>query len=245
MVNLPTSLTNELFPWHFAFDRDLTVVSVGRHLASRLKETPIGKKLKKIFQIARPVDVEFSFDSLASLEGASTLFVIAAKHLKEVELANAQDSAGDPNNGMPSLTMTGNCPFSDHSVMSSTLSSKRASGDLMILSSRLSTKVENIKLHGQLTYHPDADIVMFLGVPSLRSLEDMESQGIALAELPLHSHGRELLYGSMFQSASAKNSVEVDARLASLDQSMAEVQEKKKQIDTLLHSILPPVSPFE
>ena len=141
---------------------------------------------------------------------------------------------------------TGSCPFSGMasstgSNMSSTLSSKRNSQEMMLRMTKLANSVDSIKLHGQVTFCKDTDTMLFTGVPALHSQEQMEAQGISLSELPLHSHGREYLYGSMFQSASAKNTNEVDKRMAELDTSMAEVREKKEQIDALLHSILPPV----
>ncbi|EGD78967.1 guanylate cyclase [Salpingoeca rosetta] len=244
-LTLSGSLTNDLFPWHFAVGRDLNVTSVGKHLGSRLKEPPVGRPAKAIFKIVNPVDVTFDFETLASLDGVSCLFKIDVKHLRDPAFATAGTPGSVHSVSLGAASHTSSqradaCPFSGNSSMaSSNMSSKRSSA-LSFASHRFNMRAEHIKLHGQVTYHADSDCVVFFGTPALRSLEEMEAQRIELSEMPLHSHGREYLYGSMFQSASAKNSNEVDKKLAELDQSMAEVQHKKKEIDSLLHSILPP-----
>eukprot|EP00043_Microstomoeca_roanoka_P000114 m.26766 g.26766 ORF g.26766 m.26766 type:complete len:689 (+) comp10121_c0_seq1:129-2195(+) len=233
-ITLSARSTNSLFPWHFAIDRALKVVSVGKALASRLKKRELGQSAKRIFKMLRPINSTFDFDTLADLDGIPCLFSIAAEHLRDDHTEECV-----PKSGVPFLNVTDvGCPFSS---ASSVMSSKRSSGDFLLLANRISAKVENIKLHGQLSYNEELDVVMFLGTPTLHSVEEMEAQDIELADMPVHSHAREVLYGSMFQSASAKNSNAIDERLAALDRSMAEVSETKRQIDDLLHSILPPV----
>ena len=305
-------LTNQLFPWHIAFDRNMRITSVGQNLAARLKTSGIGRKAKEVLKVVRPAGAKLSFDSLLENTRAPFLLSIDAQHLqspfgedtgegeavaqnhaslsrnvshlsnptisvppqhpaqgkmsKSSSVAsigsNARSSLGGGGGGGLSRTATtgrnlaapmspiGECPFSSFasatgslapSANASAMSSKRNSQDMMLRIARLTTSVDNIKLHGQVTFCKDTDTMLFTGVPALHSQEQMEAQGISLSELPLHSHGREYLYGSMFQSASAKNTNEVDKRMAELDTSMAEVQEKKEQIDALLHSILPPV----
>lgn len=243
-LDLPQSMTNDLFPWHFALDRELRIVSAGKNLVAHLTHNPTGTHAKKMFKLIRPVDCAFNFDTFAALDGVSCLFMVDSKHLSETTCAVTVDTITMPGavkdtSDTQSLT---ECPFSSSSSRtSSSMSSKRTSASFM-KSNRLAVRADNIKLHGQLTYSQEHDVVIFFGTPALRSLEEMESQGIALAEMPLHSHGRELLYGSMFQSTSAKNSTAVDDKLAALDDQMLQVQVKKEQIDSLLHSILPPVS---
>ncbi|EGD78581.1 NO-insensitive guanylyl cyclase III [Salpingoeca rosetta] len=262
-VDLPASVTNDLFPWHVAFDRDMNIVSVGKHLAGRFKKQQLGAKAGSVFKIIRPSHVRLKFDELMQAKDVPVLLSVDAKHLVQPDSSddasvsdNADTSVSSLSQQMPRLQVTedsrGNqrrstaamsaCPFSSPgSAINSTASSKRSSMDMMLRAARLARKVDNIKLHGQVTFHEASGVLLFVGVPALYSLEEMETQGISLSEMPLHSHGREVLYGSMFQSASAKNTNEVDKRMAELDRSMLEVQEKKEQIDTLLHSILPPV----
>ncbi|EGD74224.1 adenylate and Guanylate cyclase catalytic domain-containing protein [Salpingoeca rosetta] len=261
-VDLPTEVTNELFPWHVAFDRDMKIASVGKHLAARFKKQQLGASASHVFKLVRPLGMSFSFDSLKTTQGAPILLSVDAKHVRKLDQQQPQQphqhvhdasSANTSHAGSQRPTLgpdqladrgsaVGGCPFSSMSSAStSAASSKRTSVDMMMRAARLTNKVDNIKLHGQVTYHEGSDLLLFVGVPALHSLEEMEAQGINLTELPLHSHGREFLYGAMFQSASAKNTNEVDKRMAELDHSMLEVQQKKEQIDALLHSILPPV----
>ncbi|EGD79412.1 NO-insensitive guanylyl cyclase III [Salpingoeca rosetta] len=240
-IDLGKSVTNDLFPWHFAFDRDMKIVSLGKHLAARFEEPQAGKPFKKVFRMLRPVDISSEFDELKDVDGVSCLFSVDAKLLRD-------DDAHGLASGMQGMSLMGNGGDMASDMRSSLVScassfrgSNASSSDMLMMANRLYAKADNIKLHGQLTYNSDHDVVVFFGTPALRSLEEMEAQRIELSEMPLHSHGREFLYGSMFQSASAKNSNEVDRRMAELDQSMLEIQDKKKQIDGLLHSILPPV----
>ncbi|EGD74225.1 NO-insensitive guanylyl cyclase III [Salpingoeca rosetta] len=250
-VAMPPSLTNDLFPWHVAFDRDMKIASLGKHLASRLKRKQIGAQAWQVFKVVRPSSMRLKFDDMLQVQGAPILLSVDAKHLThEVTVDESvvtlthhlpQLQVTDPSGARGSESSTG-CPFSGtSSSFSSNTSSKRSSADMLLRAARLTSKVDNIKLHGQITYHEESDLLLFVGVPALHSLEEMEAQGINLTELPLHSHGREFLYGAMYQSASAKNTNEVDKRMAELDHSMLEVQQKKEQIDALLHSILPPV----
>lgn len=237
-VSIPKTLTNNLFPWHFAFNTEMNIVSVGKHLAHRFQESQIGKQGKRVFRMVRPVDIGYDFESFKDLDGVPCTFSVDAKLLRD-ELTN---SAHHSRASSPHHQFGESCPFSNAtSGMSSSIDSKASSADLLALATRMNIKLDNLKLHGQMTFHEEQNVVIFLGTPALRSLEEMEAQRIELAELPLHSHGREFLYGSMFQSTSAQNSNEVDTRLAELDKSMEEIQEKKEQINNLLHSILPPV----
>eukprot|EP00043_Microstomoeca_roanoka_P008648 m.83122 g.83122 ORF g.83122 m.83122 type:complete len:703 (+) comp14333_c0_seq2:65-2173(+) len=245
-IDLPMELTNDLFPWHFALDREMKIVSVGKNLAARFKEDPLGVKAQDLVRMLRPFNASFAFDALVKLDGASCLFSVAAEHLQDLSKDDDQETLALTTSNLQQSTLSvmgeNTCPFSGmSSAVSSVAGSKRSSADMIRLANRLSRRVENIKLHGQLTYHKDKDVIIFFGTPALYSVEEMEAQGINLADMPLHSHGRELLYGSMFQAASARNSNVIDQRLAALDQSMHEVNETKKQVDNLLHSILPPV----
>ena len=249
-LEIGPSLTNELFPWHFALDRNMKIVSLGKHLAARFKENQMGSTGKSVFRMIRPVDAAYSFESMIEMSGVSYLFSIDQKLLK-VEEEEGEDGMGvnldqhfatlasaNSDGTAASSAMSAGSLYSN---ASSFRGSQQGSRNMLMRANRLSAKVDNIKLHGQVSYHEEKDVVVFFGTPALRSLEEMEAQRIDLREMPLHSHGREYLYGSMFQSASAKNSNEVDKRMAELDSSMLEIQEKKEQIDNLLHSILPPI----
>merc|ERR1719235_1665708 len=154
--------------------------------------------------------------------------------------SNTNDSDLDVDALMPTM-----CPYSGMSgrttpVSPSVGSSVRSSMDLAEARARFLKRTECIKLHGELVFDADKGHLLFVGNPHLQSLEEMDQQGLDLGELPIHAHGREVLFGSLCQAVAANNSNDIEARLAELDKSMAEVNETKEQINNLLHSILPP-----
>ena len=225
----------------------MIVTSAGKYLVEHMKECPVGKRADKLFKLIRPVDCEFTFQGLTGLNDVPCLVLLESKHLCDVSVRSdaedgvslsADDASGHGGNTNGGSSRLDSCPMSTSG--SSTGTSYRTT-DVILSAARVTAQASNIKLHGQMTHSTEQDTVVFFGTPALRTLEEMETQGIELTELPLHSHGREYLYGSMFQSASAQNSNVVDRRMAELDLEMVQVQEKKHQIDTLLHSILPPV----
>eukprot|EP00055_Hartaetosiga_balthica_P000101 m.135671 g.135671 ORF g.135671 m.135671 type:complete len:696 (-) comp10129_c0_seq1:385-2472(-) len=242
VVELDEELTNSLFPWHFAFDRDMSICSVGKYLAGRIKSRDlIGSSVSKIFKLARPVDVDYEFEELRACQGMSMMFVVrqgrlltAEQQLKVQEALAASDTLGRSLNSSTSVLSHASSNTSIGSTMSNV-------SDLGVRAAKLTKSMDNLKLHGEVVYHEERDVLMFVGTPSIRSIEELAIQGVTLKEMPLHSHAREILYGSMFQSASAKNSNIIDQKLADLDHTMFEVNQKKRQIDNLLHSILPPV----
>lgn len=306
-----SDLVNKIFPWHFALDRELRLVSLGKHLASRMKKDSLGMHANKLFHIARPVDASWSFEGLMARSNKPFLFTtrksrmlsaeeyttllaqrreeqpnVLNKKQAHIQLNNlsqnkereseteTQDSGfhisrsfsyehtteqdnkytGSTNssrrNSGTSLLSTEsskNCPFSEPSFSATTsatcsvVGSLRASMDILALRARRLRKADDIKLHGEMYYDASDDVLIFAGNPLVQSLEEFESQGIDLADMPIHCHGREVLYGSMCQSVSARNSNDTEAKLATLDRSMAEVNRKKEQLDSLLHSILPAV----
>eukprot|EP00043_Microstomoeca_roanoka_P007989 m.77025 g.77025 ORF g.77025 m.77025 type:complete len:776 (-) comp14053_c0_seq2:214-2541(-) len=304
-ANLDATMTSRLFPWHFAMNRDRNIVSLGKHLASRMKKDSIGMKADKLFKIVRPVEAQFDFEDLMNHQQKPFLFVtntkrmlsadeylamIAEQHEKRraAEVQQQEEDArsvasehiasdllsiniteseyGDSPSDSARLTVSAldngaeqppkdlasrlrlrGCPMSGvgssgtMSLISSTGTSRRSSMDMLEARSRALRKTGAIKLHGEMVYDEKRDLILFVGNPLVQSLEEMEAQGISLADLPIHSHGREVMYGAINQSVSAKNSNEVEAKLADLDASMADIGKKKEQIDGLLHSILPPV----
>ncbi|EGD83230.1 guanylate cyclase [Salpingoeca rosetta] len=72
-ASLPPALMDELFPWHFAFDRGLRVTSVGRHLAARFDgHAVIGARVDRIFAITEPTSTTGSSYSSSSSSNSSS-----------------------------------------------------------------------------------------------------------------------------------------------------------------------------
>lgn len=304
-------MVNQVFPWHFVVDQNLRIISLGKHLASRVKKDTYGMHARKLFHIAQPVDAAWSFDDLRTRTNRPFLFVTRKNRMlatdnhfslqtqpcdkathdlqdhqsimqhdemlqeKQRRSETETDDSGVPasrngandctqyamnetdkgtkssrrnsDNSLQSIDFLKECPFSNIGISTNTsaacsaATSQRGSVDTLALRTRRLRKSGDIKLHGELYYDDSDDSLIFVGNPLVQSLEELESQGIDLADMPIHCHGREVLYGSMCQSLSARNSNDTEAKLATLDHSMAEVNLKKERLDGLLHGILPPV----
>ncbi|EGD78919.1 NO-insensitive guanylyl cyclase III [Salpingoeca rosetta] len=282
-AQLNAGMTNRLFPWHFAVDKDMKIVSLGKHLASRMKKDCIGMHAEKLFRIARPIDATWDFEDIKARCDKPFLFVTNPKrmlsaeeyaamlserqqrlaqedreqrhsnliqqferqsidaHAQEKEAADDSARLNVPRfSGFSGCPMTGRTPSGHTSATTSAAHSLRSSMDAHDIRAR-ALRTNNIKLHGEVVFDEEQQVLLFVGNPLVQSTEELDTQGIDLADMPIHCHGREVLYSAMCQAVSASNSNEVEAKLADLDRSMAEVHSKKEQIDGLLHSILPPV----
>ncbi|EGD78971.1 L3i88 isoform d [Salpingoeca rosetta] len=301
-AQLDATMTNRLFPWHFAVDKDMRIISLGKHLASRMKKDCVGMHADKLFRIARPIDATWDFEDMRARCDKPFLFVTNPKrmlsaeeysamlterhqqrqlhllkqtnraHLEEAETAKevqlpsmvdvskphvrlvvneaAEEDRNEPDADAQSQTDEERslvCPMSRRFdalsapslANTSGSTSRRSSLDALEQNSRYIRKPTHIKLHGEIVYDEAKQVLLFVGNPLVQSLEELNKQGIDLADMPIHCHGREVLYSAMCQAVSASNSNQVEAKLADLDRSMIEVQEKKEQIDALLSSILP------
>eukprot|EP00049_Salpingoeca_infusionum_P006136 m.101766 g.101766 ORF g.101766 m.101766 type:complete len:873 (+) comp13209_c0_seq1:1025-3643(+) len=117
-----------------------------------------------------------------------------------------------------------------------------ATGSVNSMSGVFARKIKKsgeILLHGQFIHDEQTQTIFYAATPHVTSLQDLRDSGMALNDLPIHSHGREILFSSMFQSVSAASAAEFEQKVRDLDKSMQDVQAKKDQIDGLLQSILP------
>eukprot|EP00049_Salpingoeca_infusionum_P016311 m.332010 g.332010 ORF g.332010 m.332010 type:complete len:760 (+) comp16056_c0_seq17:492-2771(+) len=107
--------------------------------------------------------------------------------------------------------------------------------------SRMSVRkaAEQIILHGELILNAENGNLFFAASPAISDMAAMQANGMSLDELPIHSHGREMLFSAMFQSISAATTADFEKKVQHLDETMQQVNQRKLQIDTLLHSILP------
>eukprot|EP00055_Hartaetosiga_balthica_P003567 m.8239 g.8239 ORF g.8239 m.8239 type:complete len:697 (+) comp3066_c0_seq1:69-2159(+) len=242
-LSLNKELTNNLLPWHFAFNADLQLTSIGHELSARLSmDDPIGKSVSSLFTILRPVATKFEYEALSVLEETLGVTLIIKNEflLARSNVSNLSSTLDTIHQSTSSLNQDGLSEGGlSHSASVMSFQSAVSDGN-MKKNSELAKKKKHLKLHGQFTLAENGDVIFF-GTPALRSYEEMVAQGVDLQQMPIHSHARDVLFGSLFLSTSAANSVLVDRKLADLDATMNEVEEKKNQIDGLLHSILPPV----
>eukprot|EP00055_Hartaetosiga_balthica_P003971 m.9663 g.9663 ORF g.9663 m.9663 type:complete len:685 (-) comp3512_c0_seq1:180-2234(-) len=227
-------LSNKLFPFHICFDRNLKIVSVGSSLTRHIiGKDVIGSKFSTFFKLARPLNVELDFDELLHHIGESVLIIIPKKVLKRSKISTVLSA------NFENVFESGVLSSRVMSRTSSALSAGSMQDDIG-RSAKLARSEANLKLHGEIIHVPESDTILFAGCPILRSLEEMDATSMHLWEIPLHSHGKDVLFSSMLQAASAQNTNKIDAKLAELDKTMEEVNLKSQQVDNLLHSILPP-----
>nr|UQK61950.1 soluble guanylate cyclase 3 [Choanoeca flexa] len=237
VMTMDAQMVDTLFPWHFAVDSDLKVRSVGTMLAIRLKEDPIGKHVRDLMYIQRPLQSKLSIEDFQKRGGTPYQFALkdtAVKEMLDVVCVETDldmdDSASVTSDGS---AMT--CPFSRRNsagshLSSSTVDQRRA---------RAKVKKHVVQLHGQMIQN--GDLMMFAGVPMLKSLDHMKAQGVSLSELPVHSHGREVMLGSMMQTLSAKHANIAALELRDLNNDRDEADRARELTGDLLHKILPPV----
>lgn len=258
-LSLDTGMTNRLLPWHFAVDNNLRIVSLGQHLASRMKKDCIGMYASDMFRIARPVDISWDFESLCIRTDKPFLFITkpkqmlsTAEYLKLLEQSE-DDRSGDledlesmydqDSQNQHFRLLNSSSPTTSISSASTNISA--AGSDVLEARSRLLKSSSHIKLHGEMIHDSKKNILVFIGNPLVMSLQELEDQGIHLADLPVHCHGREVLYGAMCQYISAQNSNDIHSKMSDLDNTLEQINLRKSQIDQLLHSILPPVCIYE
>ncbi|EGD75959.1 hypothetical protein PTSG_00667 [Salpingoeca rosetta] len=98
---------------------------------------------------------------------------------------------------------------------------------------------DGLFLKGELVFSPEHDAMLFLCIPTISSLEEMEKLDICLEDIPIHSNGRELVISTAHQSATVLMAQTLQNTTASLDKAMEDLDKEKERVDGLLHSILP------
>ena len=95
----------------------------------------------------------------------------------------------------------------------------------------------SLYLKGEMHYIEEQDAMVFLGIPSISGVRQMEVLGLGLRDMPIHSNGRDLIFGAAAQTASVKEAEELSREAAALQ---ADLAEEKRRAEALLHRILPP-----
>eukprot|EP00055_Hartaetosiga_balthica_P017786 m.123162 g.123162 ORF g.123162 m.123162 type:complete len:719 (+) comp9402_c0_seq1:90-2246(+) len=254
-ISLGRKLTSTLFPWHFVLNRDLKVASLGKNLGARLKKESLGMEWKKLFKLLAPVMRDVTFASLLEMRDKPFVFATNEKMMMSSDEYNERlvEEASRMAEAFENVSMVDGPLYATDdddasiissqapSMLASARTSARSSVDVMDVRLRRLKNTSTMKLHGQIVHDEENESIIFVGNPPVKGLEELEKQSISLSDLPIHCHGREVLYSSMYQAVSTQNSSKIQEKLIELDSSMEEVNLKKEQIDTLLHSILPPV----
>ena len=95
----------------------------------------------------------------------------------------------------------------------------------------------SLYLKGEMTYIEELDAMVFLGIPSINGLQQMQNLGILLNDMPIHSNGRELVFGAAAQKATMS---EAEALCKEAEELHLTLASEKRRAEELLHRILPP-----
>ena len=94
-------------------------------------------------------------------------------------------------------------------------------------------------LRGEFMLSSDGRGVVFLGAPSVHSVDALAPLGVCLDDFPVHCNGRELLQSAAHQLATVRMAEEITETRAELDQALGELRMEQRKQEMLLHSILP------
>lgn len=216
-VNLPLSLMDKAFPWHFAVDRQSNIISAGSRLVARfpVQEGLLGRSFMETMKVVRPTHVQADFDQLNEIVHKDTLIVIRDTHYTRRREFGSSDSA---------------CPMHDRRRRSSAVDAEH-----------IIRLQRDLYLRGELVYSAEHDALIFLGIPSISDAEDIDYLNVRREDMPIHSNGHELLFSIAHQSASMKMTEDMTAVMDNLDETMKELETSKKRTTDLLHSLLPKV----
>ncbi|KAH9373866.1 hypothetical protein HPB48_009254 [Haemaphysalis longicornis] len=206
----------EAFPFHVIFDRDFVIHQAGKGLlrVTRSMWQP-GRPVRftDMFSICRPV-IECTFESILGF-------------LNQVYVVTAKDGV---------LERDRKCPLTKPVV--SPVSNRRK------LLRRLNSTVEPppdgvLRLKGQMVSLPEADCLLFLCSPRVKSLEDMHRIGLYFSDLALHDPVRDLILISHQRRRERELVEKLDEASNHLKILDSKLREDKQRTEDLLCSIFP------
>ncbi|CAB9515333.1 Receptor-type guanylate cyclase gcy [Seminavis robusta] len=228
-----------LFPFHVLVNHDFIIQQVGCQLtpllvdkrnqktASEQQQQPtlLGKHIGQVLQISRPV--------LGSSWDWKALHKLADQHFFMVPKAAAACTTTTPNR---TSSMTSN------TTSSASKRAKPKSVHHRHLKKRVSMEGNTIKFKAAMVEIPlttnnnnnqQQHLVMFSLAPDARSVRDLQSMGLTIPELPLHSSQRDAILLGEYIAQEMHRAHE-------LDKLSKKLQMEKDLSNTLLYNMLPP-----
>eukprot|EP00056_Hartaetosiga_gracilis_P011854 m.183298 g.183298 ORF g.183298 m.183298 type:complete len:996 (-) comp13592_c0_seq21:982-3969(-) len=279
VMSLAPQQVTRLFPWYFAFDYRMKIVSVGVSLAMRFNENIIGQRMDKVMHVVRPKHLT-TFNDFADLSEQLVLVHVRDSLYKERKNRRRTRSlrcdSFDSNIRRQSHHETPHSPLSTSNITKRTanlltsenlqtvannglenkqVSSSRGSSfsqydgnesvsvtSATSLTTGCITDNNHTTLHlqGEMVLLKDSGCILFVGIPSVTTMKQMTDQQIRLADFPIHSHGQEMLFSTVHQSATVSMASDLASTTANLDSAMRELDVERGRMNDLLHSILPP-----
>ena len=118
--------------------------------------------------------------------------------------------------------------------------------NIFILSADISTSKSmsknSIQFRGQmiLTSSREGADILFVGSPRINSVEELESQGFYLSDIPVYDVTRDLILLNQHFHVERNIAAELQETKCALEVQKSNVEREKYRADMLLHSMLPP-----
>ncbi|KAL1431397.1 hypothetical protein MTO96_014249 [Rhipicephalus appendiculatus] len=204
------------FPFHVIFDRDFVIHQAGKGLVRLTRSMwQRGKPVlfTDMFSICRPV-IECSFESILGF-------------LNQVYVVTAKDGVLEKDRKFPQAKPAAS-----------------PAGSRRKLLRRLNSTVEPppdgvLRLKGQMVSLPEADCLLFLCSPRVKSLEDMHRVGLFFSDLALHDPVRDLILISHQRRRERELVEKLDEASNHLKILDSKLREDKRRTEDLLCSIFP------
>lgn len=97
----------------------------------------------------------------------------------------------------------------------------------------------NLRLKGQMIYMDESELVLFLCSPSVLDLDDLQSKGLFVSDIPIHDSTRQLILLSEQFAAEYKLTQRLEVLTDYLKQTHKDLEAEKQLTDQLLYSVLP------
>ncbi|CAN7994120.1 unnamed protein product, partial [Ixodes hexagonus] len=95
-------------------------------------------------------------------------------------------------------------------------------------------------LKGQMRYLKESDVVLFLGVPLLSGLQELQDAGLYLEDLCIHDMTRDIVLAGWQHGANLEVSyTEQERKSRDLEENLGRLDEWRKRGDDLLYSMIP------
>lgn len=270
-ITITQQKLNKLFPWHFAVNESLEIVNVGPYLAQRMAKSPIGLPLKDVFKMQRPLEAKYNFDDfklrrmfdLWTWRNSSVMqrqLRICLRSRNRPKRRQSEKAWCERPLWPKSRVMLHQASLVVLSLVDASplcqLQVERVKG------ARLTLKMPFVKLAQIRFACMEKSCIWKTAIWSclseyhyciawntwmLRQIiitwksEPDSVKGVELTELPVHSHGREILFSSLFQNISARQANKVATELQALSNDRSAAEQQQLLTSNLLHSILPPV----
>ncbi|EGD80019.1 soluble guanylate cyclase [Salpingoeca rosetta] len=227
-LSADTGLFDELFPWHVQIDRKMRVVSMGSSLQTRFQDQKLDSlTFHDVFKLTQPNVPQKTFTTFMQFDHDA--FVAIARdeqyHMKKEQKHMAKLRARAAEHGWDD---------DDDALLQRTVSCSSVEGESFI-----SVATDYLYIKGEMIYISKTDTILFAGVPQFSKPEEMYLRGLSLADIPIHSNGREILFSTAHQAATVSIAAELEQTTSDLSRAQQEVTHEKHRVQELLHSILP------